>query len=253
MTKFRSTLLIIFFLSYTVFSQEIVTDRPDQTESAITIGDNNFQIENGILYQKGNNSIIFNGPSTLLRYGILNGIELRFVSQYESNKVELEGGNMNYSGFSDIEFGAKIQILKSTTLNSEIAFLSHIVLPTAKSTITTNNLGVVNKLAISHAFSDKIGLGYNIGYDFVEKEHSLTYSMALGIAVSNVIGFYIEPYGTWFEQNKYESNFDAGFTFLVSRNFQLDISYGCGLNNNMRYFSSGFSWKISNFLVQNKQ
>lgn len=254
MTEFKSALLTIFLLlTYTIFSQEIVTDRPDQTESAVTVGRNNFQIENGILYQKVNNATIFNGPSTLLRYGILSGIELRFFSQYESVKVELDGGNRNYSGFSDLEIGTKIQILNNTAKNTEIAFLSHIILPSANSEITTNNVGVINKLAFSHSISDIIGLGYNIGYDFIGKEHSLTYSVALGIAVSKVVGFYIEPYGTWAEQNKFESNFDIGLTFLVNENFQLDASYGIGLNSDMDYVSLGFSWFSTNFLMKSKK
>lgn len=254
MTEFKSVLLLIFsLLTFTIFSQEIVTDRPDQTESAIAVGKNNFQIESGILYQKVNNSTIFNGPSTLLRYGILNGIELRFFSQYESHKMGLDGGNRNYSGFSDLEIGTKIQILNNTAINTEIAFLSHIILPSANSEITTNNVGVINKLAFSHSISDKIGLGYNIGYDFIEKEHSLTYSVALGIAVSKVVGFYIEPYGAWAEQNKFESNFDIGLTLLVNENFQLDASYGTGLNSNMNYVSVGFSWFSNNFLMKSKK
>lgn len=162
------------------FSQEIVTDRPDQTESSVTVGKNNFQIESGVLYQKSNNSNSFIGPSTLLRYGITNGIELRFVEQYESTKIGLDGGDIKYSGFNDLEFGAKIQLLKKEGVNTEMAFLLHVIIPTANENLTSNHVGVVNKLLISHALTDKIGLGYNVGYDYVGQQSSLTYSLALG-------------------------------------------------------------------------
>lgn len=246
------TIVGFLLLTSITFSQEIVTDRPDQTESSVTVGKNNFQIESGVLYQKIDNSNSFIGPSTLLRYGITNGIELRFVSQYESTKIGLDGGDIKYSGFNDLEFGAKFQLLKKEDVNTEMAFLSHVIIPTANENLTSNQVGVVSKLSISHTITDKIGLGYNIGYDYVAQQSSLTYSFALGFQLSNSIGFYIEPYGKWDESNNYESNFDVGFSYLVNDNFQLDASYGFGLNNDMQYLSTGFSWRIQNFLVKKK-
>lgn len=245
-------LVSLLLLMSKAFSQEIVTDRPDQTESSLTAGKNNLQIESGVLYQKIDNSNSFIGPSTLLRYGITNGIELRFVSQYESTKIGLDGGDIKYSGFTDLEFGAKIQLLKKEDVNTEIAFLSHVIIPTANENLTSNHVGVVNKLSISHAITDKIGLGYNIGYNYVGEQSSLSYSFALGFQLSNSIGFYIEPYGEWGESNNYDSNFDVGFSYLVNDNFQLDASYGVGLNNDMQYLSTGFSWRIQKFLVKKK-
>lgn len=239
-------------LTSITFSQEIVTDRPDQTESSVTVGKNNFQIESGILYKKIDNSNSFIGPSTLLRYGITKGIELRLVSQYESTKTGLDGGEINYSGFNDLELGTKIQLLKKEDINTEVAFLSHLIIPTANENLTSNVVGVVNKLSISHEITDRIGLGYNVGYDYVGQQSSLTYSLALGFQLSNSVGFYIEPYGEWGESNNYESNFDVGISYLVNDNFQLDASCGLGLNNDMQYISAGFSWRIQNFLARKK-
>ncbi|NOR29201.1 MAG: hypothetical protein GQ540_11805 [Lutibacter sp.] len=244
--------LVTLFISTWFNAQEIVTDRPDQTESSITVEKGALQIESGVNFENSNNHAIKSivGPSTLVRYGISNGIELRFVSQYESTKIELIGSSVDYSGFNDLEIGTKVQLFKKENKNIEIAFLSHLILPTAKTNLTTSNFGVINKLAISHVISNKIGLGYNIGYDLIEKQSALTYSLAFGIALSETIGFYIEPYGSWGESNIFENNFDIGFTYLLNNNFQLDVSYGKGLNNDMEYVSAGFSWKIPKFLTK---
>ena len=77
--------LIIFFtpLFSPIFSQSIITDRPDQTESAVTVDPGILQIESGLLSQvegEGVNrfkSIVL--PTNLLRYGISNNVELRLV------------------------------------------------------------------------------------------------------------------------------------------------------------------------------
>jgi len=247
--NYRLLLILTLFFTSNSYTQNIITDRPDQTESSVTVGKNIFQIESGVLFRESEDNSVnsFFGPSTLLRYGISKGIELRFVSQYESTKIELENEDVHYSGLNDIELGAKIQLLKKSTLNTEIAFLTHVIIPTAKEHLTSNSLGVINKLAISHAISNKIGIGYNIGYDFIENKSYLTYSLAIGVALSEKLSFYSEPFGVLGESNNFESNFNAGFTYLVTNNFQLDASYGFGINSDMKYISAGFSYKLPNF------
>jgi len=251
--NYKLLLILTLFFTSNFFAQNIITDRPDQTESSVTVGNKAFQIETGLLFQQKENTIkSFFGPSTLLRYGISKGIELRLMSQYESTKIELEDEDVHYSGLNDIEFGAKIQLLKKSTLNTEIAFLTHVIVPTAKEHLTSNNLGVINKLAISHAISNKIGIGYNIGYDYIENQSYLTYSLAIGVSLSEKLSFYSEPYGALGASNNFESNFNAGFTYLVTNNFQLDASYGFGINSDMKYISVGFSYKLPNFLIVTK-
>jgi hypothetical protein len=253
MKKFITLLLVLSTVG--VFSQEIITDRPDQTEASSTVPKNSFQIEMGILTQTSddNSTTNFAGPSTLIRYGISEKVELRLFNQFESNKIELEGGNVKGSGLSDIEIGTKIQLFKKEGVNTEIAFLSHAIIPTAKDELSNNSLGTINKLSISHVISDQIGIGYNVGYDYINKTSAFTYSVAIGFALAEKFGVYIEPYGALAEGNQFESNFDAGFTYLAKNNLQFDISYGTGLNNDMQYISAGFSWNIPQFLMKNKE
>jgi hypothetical protein len=91
-----------------------------------------------------------------------------------------------------------------------------------------------------------MGLGYNVGYNYFGRENGfLTYSVALAIAITEKAGIYIEPYGDIGLFDKYFSNIDAGITYLLKDNFQLDFSFGTGLNYTMNYLSAGFSWNIA--------
>ncbi len=239
---FLSLLLFSTFL----YSQEIVTDRPDQTESSSTVGKKVFQMELGSTYLTFSD-IGYKGfliPQMLLRYGITNGIELRLATQYEASKFGNAENKSSNNGLTDVQIGAKFQLLKKENVKTEIAFLSHILLPFSQENLLINEVGVVNKLSISHPISNRFGAGLNIGYDYLESTNFLTYSLAIGFGISEVVGFYMEPFGIWGESNIYESNFDVGFTFLLNPNTQLDASYGFGLNNNMNYYSIGFSWKV---------
>lgn len=241
----RNTLVIICaFIGLSVTAQTIVTDRPDQTESSSTIEKGALQIESGILYGTAKDDFfseeVLLAPTVLWRYGITNGIELRLLTEFASVKDKLTSEKS--SGITDLQVGTKIQVLKKENVKTEIAFLSHIIIPTAKSELTLNEIGTINKLSIAHDIGDTFGLGYNIGYDyFGYSSGNLTYSLALGIGISDKVGFYIEPYGAIVEFDNHESSFDAGFTYLVNDNFQLDISAGTGLNHKMNYVSIGCS------------
>ena len=106
MNSFR----IIFLLccSITLVAQEIITDRPDQTESSSTIQKENLQIESGLLLEFLGEDILYSertilAPTTLIRYGLLDFAELRIVSQIESVK----NNSTSTTGISDLEMGTK--------------------------------------------------------------------------------------------------------------------------------------------------
>jgi len=88
-------------------------------------------------------------------------------------------------------------------------------------------------------------LGYNIGYDYFGKGNgNLTYSLVFGIGVNDKAGIYVETFGSYIDFEMNEVNFDAGLTYLVMKNLQLDFSFGNGINTDLNYLAAGFSWLI---------
>jgi len=100
-----NTLLFICLLAFnTVNSQtnpEIITDRPDATESPYTIPVSKLQIEGGFEYgsnkETGNFGIFGNQekkeiniktPTLLFRYGLNDITEIRAGIEYITNKIE---------------------------------------------------------------------------------------------------------------------------------------------------------------------
>ena len=226
--------LLLFGMSLQIGAQNIITDRPDQTESSTTIPFKSFQIESGFLlgYWEFNNENerLALGPSTLFRYGLTKWIELRLVSEYANLKVTSGDSSTSYPGFLDLQIGAKVQIFKKENVNTEIAFISHLVAPSGSSELSTGKV---------------VGLGYNIGYDYLgEGTNILTYSLVFGFSLTEKFSAYVEPYGEWFNFENFFANFNAGLTYLVKYNFQLDFSFGTGLNHKMNFLSVGLSWNI---------
>lgn len=229
-------------------AQQIETDRPDQTESSSVIPKRSMQLETGIQYGHvgwaKNREVHLLMPTALLRIGILKNIELRVVNQFL--RVQNEELNLGHFGFSDVELGAKVQLLRKEHVNTEIAFISHVVLPVGNELLTGNRIGSINKLCISHALNSLLTLGYNLGYNYIEaSEQFATYSIALGFSLGERLGFYIEPYGNWDFNQSLNHNLDGGFTYLLKDNIQLDASYGVGLNYRMHYAALGLSWNFN--------
>lgn len=238
-----SVLLVTTMLGQ--ITAQIITDRPDQTESSSTVGRGNLQVESGLLVGYEENGLFTTRqllfPTTLFRYGLLPRLEIRVLSQLENKKFM----SNSVQGVSDIEIGLKIQILKEHK-NTEIAFLTHLAVPTGTKDLTAEKYGTVNKLAILHRLNENIGLGYNLGYSyFGEQNGDLTYSMSLGIGVNEKVGVYIEPFGSVTNLKEFVLNFDAGFTYLASDNLQFDFSFGTGVNKKMNYMSIGCTWLIN--------
>ncbi|MDD4150035.1 MAG: transporter [Bacteroidales bacterium] len=246
MYKILLAITILIVVSQTAKTQELVTDRPDQTESSSTVTKNSLQIEAGVLYgnEAKNTRTQILMPTTLFRFGLTDIIELRLGEQIEFNENKLNSSS--YFGISDLELGTKIQIFKKQDVNIEIAFLSHLILPTGSDSITNNKFGAVNKFAFSHILNDNFSIGYNLGYNYFGfGKGDITYSTVLGISFSDKLGFYIETYGELSDIKDFKINFDTGLTYLFKPNLQFDLSYGAGLNENLNYFALGFSWNIN--------
>ena len=113
----------------------IVTDRPDQTESPTLIPKGLFQVETGFMYESISDETIesktttFN--TTLLRYGLLDNLELRLgvdVSE-TNNKIRNTNFENNVSGLSPLYVGFKIGITEEKGILPEIGFLGGAFLP----------------------------------------------------------------------------------------------------------------------------
>lgn len=245
----KKRLTIIFLIANAfVYGQTIITDRPDQTESSSTIPKGSLQFETGFLLGSSNNDAIKEqqilAPSILSRFGLTKTIELRLLTQFES--IKNKNTDEVYSGISDLEIGAKVQLFKKESSSTEIAILSHLIIPTAQKQLTNDNFGSISKLSISHQFSELIGVGYNVGYNYFGFGNGdLTYSFALGIGLTDTLGLYLEPYGEVLDFETHEASFDGGLTYLLQDNIQLDISFGTGINHTMKYIALGFSANIS--------
>ncbi|NNC94897.1 MAG: transporter [Chitinophagales bacterium] len=235
--------LILIFVGiisfHTVFAQDLITDRPDQTESAIALPKGYFQIESGSMIEMSGNFISFDINSTLLRYGVAKNFELRMVSTLNVFKIQsLEGSTWS---IANLEAGFKYQFIDRAV---KFACMGHLIFPSQSRIIGDPSWGVTHRLSLSHNITDKIGIGYNLGHDYIEEVHSLTYTVAAGFSLTEKLSFFSEVYGEFFDFDIWVLNYDNGITYLIKPNIQLDFSFGTGITDPFNFYSAGFSWRL---------
>ena len=246
----KCALWVALALPFSLFSQTINTDRPDQTESSAVVPLGSFQWECGFssMWEPGFGGNIRSMalPNSLFRVSLLEGVELRVVHQLDRVSQRSFGNDEVLSeGTSDVQLGTKIQLFQREGKKTEIAYLGHAVVPTGDAEVTDYDWGMVNKLCISHDVGPDWALGYNLGLDLVRGNSIATYAVAVGKAINDQLGLYFEPYGE-IDANTgtHWASFDAGLTLLASDTWQWDISDGTGLNYRMNYTAIGFSWLV---------
>jgi hypothetical protein len=251
--------LLILFSLYRINAQEavqeLITDRPDQTESSSVLPHKSLQIETGFVAeikktgQSTQTGYVYN--TTLMRYGLLENMELRLGLAYISEKEKFSNIDSvsSLKGFTPLYTGLKLQITREKGFLPEIALLAALVLPfSTTEKARPDYTGINMRLSLSHTLSDLFSLGYNLGAEWYGETPvpSYYYSVALGFEISGKAGSYIEIFGFVPETGTATHLIDGGFTFLLLPNLQLDTSGGIGLNEAATdyFISFGLSYRM---------
>lgn len=263
-TKLIIASVLVLLTSATLFSQSeippLITDRPSQTESAVTVPKGSLQIETGYMYEKTNDEYTHQLiTGTLLRYGLLKNLELRIGAGYNNDKYDK---NMNgvvaadvimpeydFKGFTPLMIGTKINIEEENGIIPQMAILTEFTLGgTGDDIFYENGMGTKLLFSFSHTITKNIGFAYNLGanYDSVEPFANLIYSFVLGVSAFSKFGFFIEAYGSSMKYHSPDHSIDTGITFLVTDNLQLDLSGGIGLSEISpdNFISAGLSYRF---------
>ena len=232
---------------------EMITDRPDVTESSSTIPKGSLQVETGAFFESYEESNIkFESTAfstTLLRYGLLENLELRLGCDFVEETRTIGGMNNEVSsGLSPLLFGMKVAIAEEKKGWPEMAFLGHLFLPfSASQDFKPNTTGANFIFAFGHSLSEKSSISYNIGGEWGDDnpEVGYIYSVAYGYGLSERWACYAELYGNLRENSGSNHFWDAGVTYLIKPNIQLDATVGTSITKGQDiYLSGGISFRI---------
>jgi hypothetical protein len=235
---------------------ELVTDRPDQTESAAVVAPGFVQLETGV------DAAVEGGDpraettafgSTLVRAGVVEGLELRLGwGGWERTE---EGGAAD-EGAADAELGLKVRLWEARGARPQAALLAGVSLPVGERGRSSERHDPALRLAFAHDLPAGAALGYNLGLAWssepgdagAETSARLEYTATLGFGLSERVGAFVELFGDAPVDAPAGAAgpahaADAGLTLLVTPRLQLDLAAGAGLSAEApdRFLTAGVS------------
>ncbi len=240
---------------------ELITDRPDQTESSDTVARGYVQVELGYTHSEGDEAgaevQTDSVPETLVRIGLHDAVELRVgLGGYQDVKIGSGPSASSVDGLADSSLGVKVGLLEGDGKAPKTALLATISLPTGDSDLTSDQVDPSFRLTFANDLTERLSLGYNVGAawsttnDGSGDEDTLSvaeWTVALGIGATDKLGFFVEAYGaTGLSAGGGPDNWlDGGVTWLLRPNVQLDAAVGQSLTNSDDWFAGlGISFRL---------
>lgn len=235
-------------LSYQGWAQSdspLSTDRPGEgTDAASVVGVGVGQLEAGIFREwNGEGSSLTYYPTALMRYGALDRIELRLSTGLYSNNAR------STTGWLPLDLATKVALTEQANgWIPQAALLVGFTLPaTGSAEVQSQFTQPRVVLLLNNPINSWLGITTNLGahWENDSPETIYRYAMSFDFSLSERVGAFAEFYGDLPEASATSHLFNAGFTYLVTNDLQLDVASGIALTDNAPdfYVGGGVSWR----------
>jgi hypothetical protein len=235
---------------------DIVTDRPDITESSLVVPADTLVIENGFTWTRDHGKGILDLSESLVRFGLGYRTELRLVApnyfhnlfDNPSNKL---GGRGSTSGFDDASLGVKEQI-GPLPGGIDLAVIVAVSFPTGARDVTTHGVDPVIKLPWSRELKHGWSFGgmQSLFYQTVDGRRNPTWepTFYLEREITKRSDGFVEYGGDFPHAGGSRQVIHFGAAYRVTPKQQIDFHFGFGLSSAApKYFvAGGYSIQIDN-------
>ena len=245
-------------------SQPLVTDRPDFTESTLTVPAGHAQLESGYTFTYDRNSDVRTSdhafPEILLRVGLVEDVELRIEwagwSYGESLYSERNdaGRTVNVSdrtlGVNDMGVGFKFHLLDQDGWQPDFGIIAKVDIPTGNQGLSSGDIDPLLGLLWAYDLDDRSSIAGNFNLalpaDDGERFFETSASVSFAYSITDDLGAYIEYFGFYPSGgNDTDTHYvNGGFTYLVTKGLQFDIRVGHGLNDEADDLFAGAGFSI---------
>ncbi len=219
----------------------LVTDRPDFTESAEVVGPWVFQFEGGASVSgespDGISVRSFGMPFALVRLGIAKKLELRFGTDgFLRETTKVLGQTARVSGMADVGIGAKLKLFDEGGTRPNLAIIPAVSLPSGSPEFTSSGYDPSINFAWAKSLPKGFGLGGNVKFQSSTEgegrffQHAVSFSLGHGLFGDTAAYWEVYQIGPMSKDGDDLWMFDAGLTHAVSDNAQLDFSVGRSLS-----------------------
>jgi hypothetical protein len=213
---------------------DLVTDRPDFTESAVTVPRSSVQFEGGTTWERVGTDDWFSGPELLVRWGLTNRLELRLVPP-NLVAVDTDRRGAKTSGLGDGAIGAKVALGGEPTAGWDLAMIATASLPTGEDGFTSDAVDPAIIVAAGRDVAPGWSLGTQVQAEWPtvgdEREPAWGATLVVGRSLGERAGAFLEMAVMVPNEGDESTVLHHGYTLLVSSRFQLDAHVGVGLSD----------------------
>src|SRR5215470_14384551 len=227
---------------------EIVTDRPDVTESSIVIPKGSLQAENGFTRTNRQANHSFDLSETLLRLGIGQRTELRFVVP---NFTAISGlpEHTHTNGFEDLAVGFKQQ-LGPLPGKVDLSVIAEMSLPTGTSGLSSHAIDPEIKFPWSKDLKNPYSIGGMFSFFLPTEDGKRNFTWEETFYFERELrknmDLFIEYAGDYPHIGKTSQILHMGYTYRSKPTRQLDFHFGIGLTKAapIYFIACGYSFRI---------
>lgn len=234
-------------------TSEIITDRPNRTESAHSVEPGHFQMEadfiNSTINLKNRSSeTVYFWPN--MKMGLTENSDLQLVIQ---SYVNSHDGQESVSGFGDITVRYKYNLFGNRTDNWALGIMPYLNFPTHNSKFGEGKIEGGVLIPFAKALPMEWGLGGMAEFDSLYHDPSEKYylSSVFSLTTSHPIVGELSGYAEIWTQieflNRVQFNatFDVGLTYLSSPQVQWDMGMNTTVTQNLEAINPfvGISFK----------
>ncbi len=209
---------------------EMVTDRPDFTESTGVVAKRLIQLETGFTRERNQGGSALDGPELLLRIGL--GKRLEFRTGGEGFLWQRMPGAGTVRGHSDVEVAAKIVLLEQGRRLPAVSLLPILSMPLGSPPFSSGGFDPTLKIALSRDLPAGFGLGGNLNFGSLTTPNGRftqsAWSASLGHTLGRGFGGFWEIYGftPWDKGDPAAWIAQTGATRSLGGNAQVDARIG---------------------------
>lgn len=242
----------------------LVTDRPDFTESTLTIPAGHLQLETGYTFtfsrSEGAREKSHTFPELLLRVGLARDVELRVAWEGWTRAEEMfrapnDVGRSELmsdvaTGGSDLSLGFKLHLADQAGWRPDLGVIVAVDVPAGHDAYTTGDVDPFVGLLWAYDLNEDWAFAGNVNVALPTVDGDRIFepqaSVSLGYAITDEIGAYAEYYGLYptCGTDADEHYLNGGFTFLITDDVQFDIRAGTGLSEDSDDFFAGAGLSI---------
>jgi hypothetical protein len=224
-------------------ADEIITDRPDVTNSGIVIPAGSLQIENGVNFSTRDRDRVIDGTNTRLRAGIADCFEFLVDTPTYFASVR----SPQNSGFSDVAPALKWQI-SPVPGKVDLSAVIGVALPTGSASIA----GPGAQPYLQFPWSWELSSGWGLSGMFTEffrpsdstSKRVTETTFAIEKKVTERASLFVEYVGDYPESGSPAQLLNSGGLFRLSPNQQVDFHVALGLNNSTPSYIVGVGYSV---------